>query len=329
MNKSFILFICILILCACSEDEYIPTLNELVDINIMFSPNGLGDRGYNDNILSGIFLAAKKRGFTPRVICPQDNEEAKVIFSTWIENNIYKRSLFILATNEYRSLAQTYFKTNNNPEKTVLLFETDDTSTAAYTFNISLYGASYFAGSITATLPHNESAILCANPEDPVLEAGAKGFENGFSANGGVISHRFYITNDAKGYDMPDAAYEIAHDLAEDYAFIYPLAGGSNAGVYHYSRENKGLYTAGMDKDCSSLSPNIIYSVIKKTDRVLEQYVTDWIDKINWKKHQNFGLQSEHIELVLSKDYKDTFIETYNSWKSKAIEAENEYEAIH
>ena len=72
-----------------------------------------------------------------------------------------------------------------------------------------------------------------------------------------------YLADDWTGYVSASLAYRKMSDWAVDYDFIFPVAGGSNAGIYRYSREFEvSPYLAGMDIDQSSLSNRITGSVI-------------------------------------------------------------------
>lgn len=330
MKRSIhLLFIVILSVClySCTEDENGHTDTQIPEVIVLFSPNGLGDRGYNDNILEGVLLSAAQRGFIPEILCPDTYEESEKLFRTWLEEKKTERSLFVLATNEYEEMVLKYGSSKQGGKKDILLFETQNTDTEAYTFNLSMYGASYLAGEITASLaPYNESAILCANPQDKVLQVASTGFREGFHANGGSVCDTYFLAEDASGYGMSGKAYEKAAELSTRYAFIYPLAGGSNSGAYRYTREHKGLYTAGMDREGSALSQYIIYSVEKKVNRIVEKYLIDWMDEKEWAKHRNYNLKTGEIDVILASDYEESLGKEYNSLKQKAIEAETAYE---
>ena len=74
---------------------------------------------------------------------------------------------------------------------------------------------------------------------------------------------------------MPDSAYRWASKMDE--LFVYPLAGGSNNGIYKSSRDMlfSTMLVAGMDVDCSAFSGRIPFSMVIHIDRIIENYLTD------------------------------------------------------
>lgn len=118
----------------------------------------------------------------------------------------------------------------------VLLFETNGTDLPIHTFLINMYGASYIAGSI-ASLFSYQAAVLAANAQDLSIQRSITGFSEGFIDNGGTSVSTCYISDNHEGYSMQARAYELTDSLTETHRFIYPIAGGSNQGVYRYSRE--------------------------------------------------------------------------------------------
>ena len=85
---------------------------------------------------------------------------------------------------------------------------------------------------------------------------------------------------------MPDAAYRIAGEYQDD--FFFPLAKGSNAGVYKFSRESPFvlMLIAGMDVDCSLFSKRVPFSVVIDVRSVVKDYVSHWnagkISRVTW-----------------------------------------------
>ncbi len=100
-----------------------------------------------------------------------------------------------------------------------------------------MYGASYIAGSI-ASLFSYQAAVLAANAQDLSIQRSITGFSEGFIDNGETSVSTCYISDNHEGYSMQARAYELTDSLTETHRFIYPIAGGSNQGVYRYSREN-------------------------------------------------------------------------------------------
>lgn len=122
---------------------------------------------------------------------------------------------------------------------------------------------------------------------------------------GGNKAEVFYLANDVSGYAMADSAYRYASRL--DDHFVFPLAGGSNSGIYKSSRESlfSTMLVVGMDVDCGAFSGRIPYSMVVHIDRIIEDYLTEWLQTGSMRRHQTYGLDSGMIEVVLSKYFAD------------------------
>ena len=148
-----------------------------------------------------------------------------------------------------------------------------------------------------------------------------------------------YLSDNEDGFAKADSAYRVASEIRN--AFIFPLAGGSNSGIYKYSRETDFYLSliVGMDTDCSMYSDRIPFSMIIHINKVVEQYLTDWLNDVLLEKNQVFGLESGMIDIVMSpvfyrnmdvwEDYYDSedyWMKAYQNHKVEAIGKEEAYE---
>lgn len=324
------LFVLITLLCGCSKDE---PLGEEPDytkrrVTVLFSPGGVGDMAYNDQILRGVKRVRKDKDFKLLILSPSSVDEGERIFTDWLKKDVGEtKSLFVLAGNEYEQMAVRHLSTGNYTGKEVLLFETRTKDIPqAYTFSITMYGACYLAGGV-ATLFTDRAAVLCANSSDKPVAEGGEGFAKGFTENGGVEAPLFYLSDTWQGYAMPAEAYKKTAELSPQYRYIFPIAGGSNMGVYRYAREYPyGFYTAGMDVDQSHLSTQITCSVVKHIDRLIVDYLTQWLSGESLPKNKVYGMQSGYIDVELSTHYKEACQSKLDELRDKAIKREEENE---
>ena len=280
--------------------------------------------GYNDQILRGVQETKEGKDFMLLFSAPADLTEAERIFSDWLEldtENI--ECLFVLAGNEYEAMARKYLSDGKYSDKEVLLFETSADDIPAYTFSISMYGACYLAGCAALPFTRNGAAVLCGNRNDVTVNRAAEGFVRGFTDNGGQQAGTFYLADDWTGYSMPDSAYRAAAKLAEEYDYLFPVAGGSNLGIYRYAREYPDrFFTAGMDVDQSGYSARITCSVVKHIDRLIGDYLNRWLTGQPLPRQAAYGLESGYIETVVSPGYEDTLQTLVSSFLERAIAAE-------
>jgi basic membrane lipoprotein Med (substrate-binding protein (PBP1-ABC) superfamily) len=119
------------------------------------------------------------------------------------------------------------------------------------------------------------------------------------------------------------------------------LAGGSNNGIYKSIRDNHFALTMaiGMDADCSAHGKSIPFSVIIRTDKLIEDYLAMWVDGKELPSHSSYGLKDGYTDIVISPYFYDMNIQwkpyyekenywedAYYKYKEEAIEKESEYE---
>ncbi|MCD8317691.1 MAG: BMP family ABC transporter substrate-binding protein [Paraprevotella sp.] len=274
-------------------------------IIILFSPGGLGDQGYNDLILKGVQLF-KKQWYDRAdvyIYCPKTTEEGSLVFSDWLakpESSV--PTLLVAASNDYepvmkKCLAQDTLTAN----KQVLLFESSNPDNLPITtFQISMFGPSYIAGKTVKLLGLTSPLIVLANPNDGPIKTAAEGFKAGFG-NG---TETEYLADDWNGYIAAQQTYQKMSSWSSSHDFIFPVAGGSNAGIYRYSRDvTQSPLLAGMDVDQSNLSTYIIGSVIKNIDLTIVEYLTQWTETGQLPKSKIYGLESDYSDWQVAFGY--------------------------
>lgn len=313
--------------CSSSSDEPLD-MSPKPQVVFLFSPGGLGDMSYNDRILQGIQQFKMEHPDIDLYIhSPESLQEAERIFSDWLkrpESNI--PVLFALGSSDYEPMAEKHLAGRDlTANKSILLFESRKqySDRNIHTFQISMYGASYLAGAAASICPGNKNAlVVLANNSDSPIGIARDGFMAGFEGECDVE----YLAEDWTGYVAASLTYQKMSDWAERYGFIFPVAGGSNAGIYRYSREfDNSPYLAGMDIDQSSLSDKITGSVIKNIDKLIYEYLTEWSTTGNMPENQLYGLESGYSDFLLSPRYERQFTDLINNLRQEAISNEKEY----
>lgn len=306
-------------------------------LTLICSPNGLGDDGYNDKIFEGVcrFLDVYGDEVEFHLKSPRSVDAALQDYEEWLaEPEIDgKNELLVLAGSEYRDFPIRGGGPSGN--RKVLLFETKgrDYPVGVYTFSLSMYGVSYWAGSVVGIMAAGgfellgSTLVLAAMPGEPVLEEAIRGYSDGFYAQGGRSCRTCYLADGYEGFAMPDSAYRMLDRMADDYWMVYPLLGGSAAGVYRYSREVLWTPTIGMDVDCSSITTAVYFSVVRKIDGVIEMYLNDWVAGKEWPVSQTLGLSSGWVDIVVSPRLEDNSMAAMiEACRAEAFEKDKEHE---
>ena len=349
MHKYLKYFLVLVVLSSCSDrdGDTAETFNESLSVTLVTSLNGAGDNGYNDLILSGALkFYQEQENVNLSLVWPHNIEEAESFLASWMEKESDVRELLILGSNDYELMVREK-DVELDEQKTILLFESEAIPNVN-TIRIQRYGVSYLAGCIVA--PEGCATIIAAMPDEPILMDAISGFSDGFNAyyNEDNVEDSYYfstgldtiyLANDYTGYAMPDSTYRLVNEINN--GFIYPLAGGSNNGIYKSIRDNHFALTMaiGMDADCSAHGKSIPFSVIIRTDKLIEDYLTMWVDGKELPSHSSYGLEDGYTDIVISPYFYDMnmqwkpYYEKENYWedayykyKEEAIEKESEYE---
>lgn len=326
--KKQLALILIILCAACSKDDGIENLSlPSHDVDILFSPSGVGDSGYNDIILYGIQQTCNKHGIRLELHQPISIEEGWECYNEWKqEDNQNMKKLFIFASNDYEDLLREN-PPARQPDKDLLLFEADGELENMASFRLNMYGAAYYIGKLAGRIVPS-AAVLMANPYDPVINEAEQGFKTGFNSENENSYSVFHLTDvPHQGYNQPDNAYYLSYSMFQDYSFVWPLAGGSNRGVFKYTREYpNSIYTAGVDADMSSYSNSVVCSLVKRLDLLMEEYIARWLDGESLTGFTKYGFDSGFVQVNIAADYKEVVDDMTKGLKEEAISEEKAYE---
>lgn len=287
--------------------------------------------GYGDVVLRGIQTVRRDaQDVDIRVYMPESIEEGEDIFYKWAASDTQsQQSLFVVTADDYEDMMIKYFRSNHLSEgKEILLFESENLfDLPIYNFTISTYGASYLAGITAAYVSQCPPLIVWGNYMDMSTDCAVVGFQDGYHSQTSSDVEAILLSDDWTGYTMDNEVYYSMSEWVKQYGFIYPIAGGSNNGVYRYLREFPvETYTAGFDIDCSHLSSNVVGSTVKYIDWLLITYIEQWLESGTMPKQSVYGLESGYVDWVLAPDYRSGYRSIMARKRDEAIELEREYE---
>lgn len=300
-------------------------------VEVVLSPGGVGDQGYNDNILRGLQTAAVRYGFTLAVHIPGEKEQGIQIYNDWLNaplDDDCERSLFVFSGGEYEYLLQG-LSLPKDARKDVLMFETEKAVDGIYTFFVGCYAASYLAGA-TSVMDNNgeeqKALVIAANPHDKQVRRAVEGYRDGYLAAGGNGCDVHYLSQEPDGgYRMQDEAYRYCMEQHGKYMYYFAAAGGSNKGMYRFSRENFEL-AVGMDDNMGFFSSMITMSVVKQMDRVIVDVLGDLLENKEIPYHQKFTYASGYEGLVFSEQVSEDWFLDISDIRNRIIEIEQSYE---
>ncbi len=323
-------WLCILLpfFVSCSNDDepdILPDIQER-EVRLILPSNGLGDMSFSDEIMRGVLQSQEEFGFTFYYHIPTDQEDAEKKIEEWRNSHTTTRSLTILSSNEYEELAS---RINNNEENHIyLLAEASSSDFDVPVFRFSGYGVSFLIGVTAYLYTSADTAVYMGGQRNhSYLEECYSGFRDGYQYAGGQEVESIYLSDKPDGFSMAQAAFHLADSLYKNYSFIYPVAGGSNSGIYRWLRNHpdQEKYTAGVDVDQSAYSDHIIGSMIKEIGQSLYDYIGLWMADEELPGWNLFDLQSGYTYFLLAEPFRAEWDKVVKTYIDIAIEKESEY----
>lgn len=350
-NKIYFTFcmLCPFALISCSDSTSLPEQEAVASspsVTVIFSTNGLGDMTYNDNMLDGVvsFINAHGDSVDAHLVTPYSSGQGETAFKKWLteayEPSKSKR-LLVLASSEYEQMLA-----NENPTlaegNNILLLESNRQQWAdgISAIDINLYGISYVAGKLIASLSKNRTLAVLAMPGDSKLNEGLQGLQDGLSVGtlvGNPIEETTstpkldikYLADDAAGYAMADSAFKMTAHVAQarSYDWIYPLCGGSALGIYRYLDGRAQPNVVGMDAECGELCYALPFSVVRNVGNILRSNLEEWYQGKALPTHRTYGLKDGYTVIQNSsrRMQSTNWEELAKPLMQEAIDKEEEY----
>ena len=303
------------------EEEGIDDTPEFL---VIFPPNGPGDNGYLDKVLSAVSRFSIE--YPGRVRILQTTEANTELYGDYLLSMIDAMTideaqddttLAIFVGTEFKEIL--YQSEAPEGKMKVLLIEDDGVGAPEWlhTAKVERYGVSYLAGAMVA---QQRAVIIAAMPGEPVVDRSIEGFIKGYgSVKGREVESIFYLADDFKGFTMQSEARAIVDSIQQvvglDYYTIFPLAGAANMGVYTGLYEATTVQAIGMDKDCSPLSDNIPFSINVGIDELVKDCLEQWHTTQQVPKRRVEGLGSKYVDIVFNDSWNST--ELFFEWEDE------------
>ena len=286
-----------------SPPEDLPAQSPLV--TVVYDPDALGDRSYNDLIYKGVEQAAKEHGLRTLQLSPSSRQEGLAylenLFTDLSTRQDTIRRLVIVTSPLYDEfLRKNNRRLEKNPRADLLYLETrTPLEGKGSTLYVPYYGAMFEAGAIAVHFS-SEVLLVGANPRNESVKDALQGFRDGFATdifpyNREKTLNVEYLGSAAdEGFSIEDTtAMKFLIDREDQYVLplLVPVCGGA-AGTFH--RMNETLqFCFIMGVDVPMVSTSCPYSAVKRVDRAVAQCITQWLSSDGMPKHQSLGLADD------------------------------------
>lgn len=282
-------------------------------VTVIYDPDALGDRSYNDLIYQGVEEAALKNGLRTLQLSPSSMEEGEAyletLFSRLSQASDTVRRLIIVTTQAYDAyLRKNSHRLEGNRYVDLLYLETDSPlPDKGSTLFLQYYGAMYEAGVIASAFV-NHGHVIGANPSNKPVQDAIQGFSDGFLADYFKTDTDIttnYVSEEAnEGFVIEDSmAISMLFKQYRKNTIVVPVCGGASNTFYRmietfvaYVSDNRFFYM-GIDQEKSSIY--CFVSAVKHIDQAVEMCIGQWLSEQGMPKHQTFGLESGFTGMVL------------------------------
>lgn len=351
-TKTLFLLAVVMILAACTKegdtiyqmDPDEPKASAKPLVTVIYDPDALGDRSYNDLIYRGVEEAAAKYGLRTMQLSPTSYDEGLAYMQAMMEtvrqsqNDSVKR-LYIVAAASYEDyLRQNSEAFNSNPNADLLYLETDTLlESKGSTLYLPYYGAMYEAGALLPVF-NSSAVVIGSNPVDATVAGAIQGLTDGFQTYYYRVESewyeweksfsRVYLAEKAgEGYNIADStAFRVLSEITrDDYLTVVPICGGSGSTLTYLVELYASAHIMGVD--VQDLSGSSFVSAVKHIDRAVNLCIGQWLSPEGMPKHQVFGLDTGFTE-VMVRFVSDYLEEEYNQYISAALRRQIHEDAI-
>lgn len=285
---------------ACDDDDEDPMLNGKPTITVLLGVNGKGNNDYSALIYKAIEKWEKNPNVDMTIYHPKSNEEATKLYTDWAKKTANgAKSLMVPANGQFEDMVNNT-RLDLKANQQVLAFEMTlkQPLKGIHSFEISHPGISYLAGKMASKC---EEALVFIGSRTAMLTEAETMFHEGYGSD--KKYQAIELSQQFNGFNMPEVAKQKAKEHPN--AFILPLAGLSNNGVYEFLNECKAddkIMAAGMDVDCNHLSTRIPFSYIVNIDKAVDLHIQCWYDEKPWPNIV-LGLEEGMTSIVINPDF--------------------------
>ena len=335
MQKILPVILLLMLMVACKPKEEPKLFNPNVEVICVYTPRGIEDGSNAALIYMGILRTTDSLGIACRPVFPYNFAEGVDSIAQLVADDQPGRKRLIIAIDpEYSSYLQDLAeagKITDSDSTQLLVLDGDLRHPTIYTAHICYYGVMYQAGYIASQMKDVDSVqIAMANQHYLYLREGRDGFISGFTKGHDntidIYDFSELTMDNHSGFLMRQAVYlNQASYAKEHYDMVLPLCGETQMGYLRYTRDFPGnYYSIGVGLDMSIYSPDVPFSCLEHTDKIISTCIADWAKK-RLPHYRCFGIDEGWMELRLSDRYRQDLSPWATEIYNEAIRKEADY----
>ncbi len=310
-------------------------------VSVIYDPNALGDRGYNDLIYQGVENAARKNGLRTMQISPATVDEGLAYLQFLFEalgamDDTVRRLVVVAAASYDDYLRKNSSLLESSPNTNLLYLETETPLAGkGSTLYLNYYGAMYEAGAISP-IEATDVLLVGANPHVKTVTDAMQGYTDGFQASPVAIEGQrekklvtAWLSDQVSGgFTLADSSairLMVTQEWMSDRHLLVPICGGS---ISSFRRiiEMFDIYDF-VGIDCPTVSAHCNFSIVKHIDRAVQQCIEQWLSPEGMPKHQTFGLADGYTGVEIHPYNEDSKLR-FSKWLSNDLQQRIHQEAI-
>ncbi|OQY41326.1 MAG: BMP family ABC transporter substrate-binding protein [Fusobacteriia bacterium 4572_74] len=262
-----------------------------LNVGIVLSTGGLGDKSFNDSAYRGLTMAEEQLGIKFKYVEPASPSEDIQFLREFAENDY---DLVIGVGFLMKDSVETVAKEHPNVKFAIIdeVIDADNVTSLVFAED----EGSFLVGALAAMMSKTDTVGFVGGMEVPLIQK----FERGYVQGAQYINPNIKITtlytsgpnpfNDpVRGKENAIAEYNQGADV------IFHAAGGTGTGVIEGAKE-MGIYAIGVDSDQDYVAPGtVLTSMIKNVDQAVFATVKD-VKEGTFKKGVNrFGVANNGV----------------------------------
>ncbi len=239
-----------------------------VQVALITSSGGLGDRSFNDAGYAGFKRAEQELGVTIKVIEPQSSADYLQSVKLVAQAGTY--NLIMVLGNDWGDAIDTVAPNYPDTHFASVNLNTSHDNLAVARF--ADHEGSFLAGALAALESQTGKVGFIGGMDIPAIQRFFVGYKEGAKyINPNIEVYSTYVGSFADPFKGKEFALQL---IGQGCDIIFHAAGKTGEGLFEAVKEQDGVFAIGVDQDQDSIVPGkVLTSMLKKVDVAAYDYI--------------------------------------------------------